>query len=70
MKNRIILEKVREKRKLLKGIADTTTLAKMAWISSFIDLISKYKWTINNTKLDVAKKWELTRINKYLRYIG
>lgn len=43
MKDVIILEKVREKEKLLEGIADITTPAKVAQALSFIDLALRYK---------------------------
>lgn len=35
--------KTREKKKLLKAPEDTTTMAKVAQISSFIDFAWKYK---------------------------
>ena len=52
----IILEKVREKEKLSKGIIDTTALAEVTRISSFYGFARKYIWVINNVNLDAAKE--------------
>ena len=61
----IISEKAREEKMLLEDIADTTTPATVAQVSSFVDLARKYNWTISNADLDITKKEELTDIKKY-----
>lgn len=43
LKDVIILEKIRGKKKLSRGIIDIIMLAKIAQISSFVDLIRRYK---------------------------
>lgn len=66
MKDVIILEKARDKgRMLLKNIADTILLMKVARASSFIDMSRIYNWGISNADLDVGKKPGLTNIKKY-----
>lgn len=61
----IISEKNRKRKKLLGGITDITISVEVVWASSLIDLTWIYKWTINNTNLDIAKELELTGIKKY-----
>lgn len=67
MKNIIILEKVREKKKLWEDTADTTTLAEVAQVSSFVNFAWHYWWVISNANIDAAKRLGLTRIEKYWR---
>lgn len=42
MKNMIILEKIKDKERLLENIANTTTLAKMASSSNHNYLVGRY----------------------------
>ena len=65
MKDVIVIEKAREKKRLSKGIADTTAPAVMAWASSLIDLAGRYIWAMNNADLDAAKELGLIGIKKY-----
>ncbi len=66
MKDVIISEKAREEEILsLKGIADTTALAEVAWVSSPVDLAGRYNWAMSNADLDIAKELGLTSIKKY-----
>ena len=44
---------------------DKITLAKVGKTSSFINLDSKYMWTIRNIDIDVARDLGLTGIKKY-----
>lgn len=69
MKDVIILEKVREKKKLSKSIIDTTAQAKLAWTLSLVDLARRYKWAMSNVNLDVTKELGLTGIQKYQRCV-
>lgn len=43
MKDTIILEKVKKKKKLLEGIADITILAEVTRVSILTDLAKRYK---------------------------
>lgn len=65
----IISEKIKEKKKLFEKITDTTTLAKMPQVSSFVNLARRYIWAISNADLDLDKKLGLTGIKKYWKYI-
>ncbi len=62
MKNAIISEKAREEKILLGGIANTTTLAKVARASISVDLGRRYNWAMSNIDLDAAKELELNNI--------
>lgn len=42
MKNMIILEKIKDKKRLLENIANTTTLAKIALLSNHNYLVGRY----------------------------
>lgn len=64
-KNIIILGRVRKKEKLSKNITETTTLAEMPWVSSYINFAWRYRWSMSNVNLDVVKKLKLTGIEKY-----
>lgn len=70
MKDIIILEKDRDKKKLSGGITNIIILAKVAQASSTIDLTQRYKQAINSLNLNIARKLELTNIKKYWRYVG
>ena len=61
----IILEKVRKKEILLKGIMDTIAPAKMAWVLSRINLAGRYNWAMSNVNLNIAKELGQTGIKKY-----
>lgn len=65
MKNIIILEKIKQREKLFKSIADITKLAEIARASNLDDLVLKYKGIMNNANLNIAKEQKLTRVNKY-----
>ena len=65
MKDVIILEKTRGKKKLSKGPADTIALAKMALALSLIDLAWRYKWAISKADIETAKQLGLIGIKKY-----
>ena len=67
MKGMDIEEKARKKKELLKGITDTTALAKVAQALSPVDFARKYMWAISNINIDVAKQLGLLGIKKYLR---
>ena len=70
MKEVIILQKAKEEEMLSGSIADTTVLAEMAQVSSFVDLTERYNWVMSNANLDVVKELELTGIKKYWRRAG
>ena len=70
MKDVIISEKAREEKMQSESIADMTALAKVAWVSSFVDLAERYNWAMSNADLDTAKKLGLTGIKKYWRHAG
>lgn len=63
-------EKASEKEKLSKGIADITASAKIARISSLIDLAQRSKQLMSNADLDAVKQLGLNGVKKYLRYTG
>ncbi len=65
MKDVIISEKTKEEEMLSESIVDTTRLAKVARVLSFIDLARRYNWTMSNAHLDGAKELRLTGIKKY-----
>ena len=65
MKDVIITKKVREKKKLFEGIADTTALAEIAQATGCVDLAERYMWAMSNANLDAAKELGLTGIKKY-----
>lgn len=50
---------------LLKNTTNKTATAKMAQRSSFVDVVQKYKWAINNANINIAKKLGLTRNKKF-----
>lgn len=60
-----LLQKKSRKKKLSKDIVNITTLAKMAQIFSFINLVERYMWVISNVNLDIIKKLRLTNMKKY-----
>ena len=62
----IVAEKGKKNRKLLamKNV-DKTTMAKIAKVSSAMDLGSKYCWAINNADIDVTRDQGLIGIKKY-----
>ena len=70
MNNINILKKVIEKEKILKNITDITALAQLAQTLSFINFALKYKYVKKNIDLDIAKKLELTEVEKYWKYIS
>ena len=67
MKAVIILEKTREEEMLSKNIANTTTPAEVAQVSSLVDLTGRYNWAMNDANLDLVKELGLTGIKKYWR---
>ena len=69
MKVVIIIRKTRKKEKLFEVIANTTTLAEMAWASSAVDLARRYMYAMSNADLNTAKKQGSTGIKKYWRRI-
>lgn len=70
MKDVIILEKSRKKEKLSEDIMNTNVPTEVAWVSSSVDLIWRYKSVMSNPDLDIAKKLELTGVKKYWRHAG
>lgn len=69
MKDIIIIKKVRKK-KLWNDIIDKIALTKVAQNLSFIYLILRYKWVINNANIAVVKKLGPTELNKYSKYVS
>lgn len=65
MKDEIILEKAREKEKLLEDIMDTIAMVEVAQASSLVGLVWRYKWAMSNADLDTVKELGLTGIKKY-----
>lgn len=61
----IFSNKAKQKKELLKNIADTKKPADIAQTLTLVDLARRYKSTINNVNLDEAKEPELTSIKKY-----
>ena len=70
MKNIIILEKTKEKKKLSNFFIDITAVAEVIQILSSVDFAWKYRWAMNKADIDKAKKLEQTGIKKYWRYIN
>ena len=65
MKDVIIEEKAREKKRLSKNIANTIALAEVARALNLVDHARKYMCAMNNANMDAAKKLGLTSIKKY-----
>lgn len=65
MKDIILLEKVREVKKLLEGITDINVLVDMARVTNSADLALKYILAMNNIDLNTVKKLRLTEVNQY-----
>lgn len=68
MKDVIITKKAKKKIRLSKGIADITTAAELAQVSSLINLTRQCIWAISNVDLDAAKELRLSDIKKYWRH--
>lgn len=64
IKDMIIWEMTRKKKRLSKSIADTIVAAEIAQTLSYVDLAKKYIWAISNANLDAAKKLGPTGIKK------
>lgn len=62
------MKKARENKKLLASIIVIIMLVEMALISSFIDLIKRYKWAKNNANFNAVKKLGIISIKKYWKY--
>ena len=70
IKDVIIIEKAKKKKRLSKGITNTTTLAELSQASSLVDFAERYMLAISNADLDAAKKLGLTGIKKHWKHAG
>lgn len=65
IKDRIISENTRDKKKLSKGLVDIIIPAKVIQISSPINRVHRYKKAISNVDIDTVKKLRLAEVKKY-----
>lgn len=65
MKDRIILKKSKEKKKLSENIANIIMLIEVTKVSCLLDLVKRYEYVISNVNINAANKLGLTHIKKY-----
>ena len=68
MKDIIILEKTREKKKLSESPTNTTATEKVSRASSFVDLARRFRWAMSKAGMKVAKELGLNGVKNYWRH--